>query len=1486
MGSPSSLAGFAAPVQAWFRATFGEPTAAQRNAWPRIVAGENTLLVAPTGSGKTLAAFLVALDRLMFSTVPRPRRLSTGGAGTRILYISPIKALAVDVERNLLAPLAEIAATADAMGQAALPVTVAVRTGDTTAKLRRTIARGGADILITTPESLYLMLTSNARTALTTVDTVIIDEIHALVPTERGAHLMLSLERLEHLTGRPLQRIGLSATQRPLEEVARFLGGTRPVAIADAQAAKSLQLHIEMPFAAPAAVEPKGTTPSAPSNWDHIYPRLLELIDGHRSTLVFVNSRRLAERMAQALNALAQRTVVYAHHGSVAKDTRADIENQLKAGTLKGLIATNTLELGIDMGAIDLVVQVEAAPSVASGLQRIGRAGHQVGATSHGIVMPKFRGDIIACATLVQAMRNGDIEAIRYLRNPLDVLAQQLVAMVAIEPWHVDDLYRAVTASAPFAELPRSHFDATIDMLTGFYAIEELADARPRMTLDRTTGMLHARDGAKRVAIANAGTIPDRGLYAVYLANAAAGKGRIGELDEEMVFESKVGDRFMLGASTWRIEEITFDRVIVTPAPGEPGRMPFWRGENAMRPIEFGQRMGATLGLIDGLATDAALTYARTTLRLDATAATTLVEYLDEQRQKSAIPTDRRIVVETSRDEFGDWRVCVLSPLGAKVLAPWVMVVQAQAAEVLGVALDVLWTNDGFVVRVPDNTPGFDPLRIPAWLVPSSTTVTAQLTALLSDSALFAARFREAAARALLLPRKLPGQRTPLWQMRKKAQDLLRGAQRLIDFPILVETYRKCLTDLFDTAALEQLLAAITVGTIGLELRNVATPSPFANSLLFGYVAAFMYEGDVPPAERRAQTLAIDPLRLRELMGELALRDMLTLDVIAEVEQQLQHHAWPPQTLDAAHDLLLRLGDQTESELAGRGASVPTLAAALVAAGRAHSFACGAARLVVPIEYATRYHAAIGAPLPVNAAVLPASHTASHDWLMRYAKTHGPFTAADVAARYGVALATVARELDALTQAGELINGEFRPGGNALEWIAPDVLRTLRVRSLAVARKQVAAVAPTAFVRFTHAWQGVATPRAGLDALLDAIEKLQGLPVLASQLESDILPARVDGYEPTDLDTLAAAGEIVWHGVGASGERDGKIALYLADHASRFMDPSAWAAAHRDCDGTQRQIVELLQHRGALFTSQLRDSLKIFPGEITKALWALTWRGLVSNDSFAPLRGLLQRNATATTRGRRSLRSGFRSRRAAPIQSEGRWKLTPAPQAATPTERADATARLWLTRYGLVSKEVAALENVPGGFASLYPVFRALEDSGQIRRGNFVQAIAAIQFAAPHALDQLRLHINDPEQPALLALAANDCANPYGITLPWPNVREPDEATDITHDEDRPRRSVGAVCITINGRAAAWLSRGLAALIVWPAPAPQTERDDALLAGEIVRLAQAQRLRGAACSIVTINGLPASNAPFSAALCTAGFAESGGQLQLSRLLRG
>ncbi|MBP9086024.1 MAG: DEAD/DEAH box helicase [Kofleriaceae bacterium] len=1551
MTSAASLAKFAAPVQRWFELTFGTPTAAQTTAWPLINAGEHTLLVAPTGSGKTLAAFLVAIDRLMFGPRPAPsaaivrtRRSASAGTGTRVLYISPIKALAVDVERNLLMPLEQIAAQAAAHQLPASPVTVAVRTGDTTAKVRRMIARGGADILITTPESLYLMLTSNARSALMTVDTVIIDEIHALVPTERGAHLALSLERLEHLTGRPVQRIGLSATQRPLEEVAQFLGGGRTVRIANAEAQKVLDVRVEMPSIKrtnvatqlTAAVTPPVATAvataTAPSHWDHIYPRLLELITSHRSTLIFVNSRRLAERMAQAINVLAQATVIFAHHGSVAKETRAEIEAQLKAGTLRGLIATNTLELGIDMGAIDLVVQVDAAPSIASGLQRIGRAGHQVGATSQGIVMPKFRGDLVACATLVQAMRAGEIESIRYLRNPLDVLAQQLVAMVSLENWHVDTLFQTVTACASFAELPRAHFDATIDMLSGCYALEELADTRPRMTYNRSTGIVQAREGAKRVAIANAGTIPDRGLFAVYLANAAAGKGRIGELDEEMVFESKVGDRFTLGASTWRIEAITFDRVIVTPAPGEPGRMPFWRGENAMRPIEFGQRMGVTLGRLTELTGDAARAYAQADLQLDASVADALIEYVNEQAARSAVPTDRRIVVEPSRDEFGDWRICVLSPLGAKVLAPWAIVAQAQGRAALGVDLDVLWTNDGFVVRVPAGTAMLDADLaaglVPAWLLPKPDGVIDQLTGILAESSIFAARFREAASRALLLPRKLPGQRTPLWQIRKKSQDLLRGAQRIVDFPILVETYRKCLTDVFDTAALRRLLSEIADGTINVTLRPVATPSPFANALLFGYVAAFMYEGDAPAAERRAQALAIDPNRLRELMGELDLRTLLSAEVIDAVMRMVQQRDRVPVTLDATHDLLLRLGDQSAAELATRSPAIVGLAEQLVALGRVHTFDIDGVQFFVPIEYAMRYHHAIAAALPrqrLGAMAMPTTVTTAvaqrRDVVVRFAKTHGPFTECEVTTRYGLRGDVVSALLAQLVSSGDLVNGNFRPDDAAPAWVHVDVLRTLRLRSLAAVRAQISAVAPEVLVRFTHAWHGVARRRTGLDAVLDAVEKLQGMPILASQLESEILPARIDKYLPSDLDTLAAAGEITWHGLSASGNRDGKIALYLADQASRFSDAAQLASATAELDAVQLQIIDVLRNRGALFLSQLREALRIFPGDISKALWTLTWRGLVSNDSFAPLRQLAAVAAT-TRRARRTAPHSFRSRRSAPLQAEGRWRLLVGGAAPTVTEQVNAWARQWLTRYGVVTKEVAMLENVSGGFATLYPVLRALEDSGQIRRGHFVRDIAAVQFALPHALDQLRTFITPPPEPIVTTLAATDCANPYGCTLPWPTVRIPDgmhpnagrrapgrvanvRAPDGMHpvgsmhephgmpDPDHPdgmprkaegtaRRSAGAVMITIDGRAAAWVARGMSNILTWEAAATTRNRDANLVANEIGRLARANLLRGAPCNIATINGGPAPSDELAPYLRSAGFIESGGQLRVAR----
>ncbi|MEZ4399972.1 MAG: DEAD/DEAH box helicase [Kofleriaceae bacterium] len=1453
---------FSPATAAWFASTFPAPTQAQAGAWPALANGDHVLLVAPTGSGKTLAAFLAAIDRLLFA--PRPPAPGRH-PGTRILYVSPIKALAVDVERNLMAPLAGITAAAHAAGLTPHPVTVAVRSGDTTTKERRAIARGAADILITTPESLYLMLTSAARDALRTVETVIVDEIHALVPGERGAHLALSLERLDHLTGREVQRVGLSATQRPLDEVARFLAGARPVTLVDAAAPKALELTIEMPFAPGADGPPPDATDAADaapaSNWDRVFPRLLELIRAHTSTLVFVNSRRLAERAAAALNELAGEVLVHAHHGSVAKEQRAAIETALKDGALRGLVATSSLELGIDMGAIDLVVQVEPPQSVASGLQRVGRAGHQVGAASRGVIMSKHRGDVLACATLAAAMRAGAVERIRYQRNPLDVLAQQVVAMAAIEPWSVDAMYALIRRAGCFAELPRGSFDAVLDMLSGLYPIDELAELRPRLTYDRAAGVVRARDGAHRVAIASGGTIADRGLYGVYLTGAPAGKGRVGELDEEMVFESRVGDRFLLGASTWRIDEITHDRVLVSPAPGQPGKMPFWRGESAMRPYELGQRIGALARELSAIPPAAAHDRLVGELALAPAAAEVLLGELAGQAAASTVPTDRTVVIEVSPDELGDLRVCVLAPFGARVMAPWAMLAQHAARARLGFEVELLWTNDGFAIRLPEGT-SLDGLE--AWLVPAPATVRDQLTALVADTSMFAARFREAAGRALLLPRRRPGQRTPLWQVRKKAQDLLRGAQQVADFPILLEAYRKCLADVFDLTALTEVLGGVATGAITLARHATTAPSPFASAVLFGYVASFMYEGDAPPLERRAAALAIDPARLRELVGDVSLRDLLDAEVLAEVEASLGGHAEVPDGADRWHDRLLRCGDVDATAIDA------TTCAALIAAGRALALGVGPRTLVVPVEYAARYRDALGVALP---AQLPAAYRAPtadpvRELVVRYARTHGPFTVDDLAARYQLAAATLAPVLAALAAAGVLVEGEFRPGGTGREWLHADVLRTLRSRSLARVRRQIAPVPATAYVRFLHAWHGVVQPRAGLDAVLDAVERLQGLPVLASQLEAELLPARVADYAPGDLDTLAAAGEVVWHGVAAAGERDGRVAVYLADQAAQFVDGTAQAAARAAASDVGGRLLELLSARGALFFTEIRAALPMFPGDLVRALWALVWAGLCTNDSFHPLRELAG-GATASRRRpqRRPVsRAGFRSRRAVPPAAEGRWALVPAPT-GSPTDRAHAQLRQWLTRYGVVTKDSATAE---GGFAAAYPVLRALEDSGQLVRGHFVAELAAMQFATASAVEALRSHARPRRPPAVVTLDATDCANPYGAILPWPAGVD---------GEARPRRVAGATVVTVDGAAVAWLPRDLAAGTVWPAADADAA---ASTAHALVDLVRAARASGEPAVLVTLDGRPAAAHPLAPALLAAGLAARGTTLVLAR----
>ncbi len=1108
------LALFHPAVRAWFEASFPRPTKPQMLGWPAIAQGDSTLILAPTGSGKTLAAFLWCINRLMFAPEPPEENRRC-----RVLYISPIKALAVDIDRNLRAPLAAIAASAQKLGAKFHEPSIAVRTGDTPAAERSRFSRHPADILITTPESLYLLLTSKARDRLASIETVVIDEIHALVPTKRGSHLALSIERLEKLCGRRLQRIGLSATQRPLEEVARFLGGCetshaqinasaeessadslaefestnaapvyRAVTILNASEPKRLDLRVEVPvkdMARLGANESSSPHPDSPefvssSIWSAIYPKLLRLIRAHRSTLIFVNNRRLAERISGAVNELAGEILVRAHHGSVAVGRRKEIEELLKAGALRALVATSSLELGIDMGAIDLVVQVESPPSVASGTQRVGRAGHHVGAVSNAVIFPKYRGDLVACAAITRAMNDGQIESVHYPRNPLDVLAQQIVSMVAVERWDVDELLELIRRAAPYAALTRTVFEGVLDMLSGRYPSADFGELRPRVTWDRRRNCISARQSARRVAVINGGTIPDRGLYGVFLANAAK-VTRVGELDEEMVFETKVGENIVLGASTWRMEEITNDRVLVSPAPGRPGKMPFWHGDGPGRPAEFGARIGRMTRELLRLPRPAAFAKLIEEHSLDSNAAENLLRYLEEQAAATKrVPSDEDIVVEICRDELGDRRVCVLTPFGSRVHVPWCMAVTERLRNERGLDVESMWSDDGFVIRMPDGDAPIDP----SLFLPSPAECKALLLRQLGATSLFAAKFREAASRALLLPRRRPGMRTPLWQQRKRAADLLGVASRYSTFPILLETYRECLRDVFDLPALSELLDKIQRGAIRVTTVESDQPSPFAASLLFFYAANYIYDGDAPLAERRAQALAIDQSHLQELLGDADLRELLDEAAIDEIELRLQclDPDYRARHADDLHDLLLRLGDLSEPEIAARSVS-PDIAALiheLARARRVYQIRIADEMRFIPVEYAALFRDALGTTLPADlpAALLASIREPLHEILRRYAKTHGPFTTADAAARYGLEPA-IEPALQSLHSAGKLLEGEFRPSGYHREWCDPEILRQIRRKSLALLRREIEPVEPHTLARFIARWQGVATPRAG-----------------------------------------------------------------------------------------------------------------------------------------------------------------------------------------------------------------------------------------------------------------------------------------------------------------------------------------------------------------------------------------------------------------------
>jgi ATP-dependent Lhr-like helicase len=1550
---------------AWFRAVFDGPTAPQREGWPAIARGESTLILAPTGTGKTLAAFLWCLDRLMLGD-------STGAErGCRVVYISPLKALAADVERNLRTPLAGIVTMAQEAGVSVRIPTISMRTGDTSPNERARFRRHPGDILITTPESLYLMLTSEVAEALRTVETVIVDEIHALVPTKRGAHLALSLERLETLVhasgGRRLQRIGLSATQRPLEEVARFLGGSdsasekrvrsagltlsdsagqevselasqvdpgedtgiryRPVTIVNAGARKLLELKVEVPVEDMARLgdvddQPIGAVAQEPkrtSIWQSIYPRLLEIIRGRTSTLIFVNARRVAERLAGALNDLAGEPIARAHHGSLAAPQRVEIEELLKAGEIKALVATSSLELGIDMGAIDLVIQIEAPPSVASGMQRIGRAGHHVGTPSHGIIFPKYRADLVACAAVTRAMHEGHVESTRFLRNPLDVLAQQIVAVIAHPPLNVVEaegrssaksdedaspgisytaLFALVQSAAPFARLGRAVFDGVLDMLSGRYPSDEFAELRPRVTWDRTCDWLTPRQGVKRIAILNGGTIPDRGLYGVFLAGERAKPVRVGELDEEMVFETKPGETFILGASTWRIEEITHDRVLVAPAPGEPGKMPFWHGDRAGRPMEFGRRIGA---LVRGLREMPRAVAVATLVKnhdLDAGAAENLMRYLaDQEIATTFVPDDRNIVIERVRDELGNWRVCVLTPFGSRIHTPWAMAATAKIRASGGPDVESMWSEDGFVLRFPeaDAAPNVDVLLMKP--DEAAELVMRQL----GSTALFAAKFRESASRALLLPRRRADGRTPLWQQRKRAYDLLAVASRYPSFPILLEAYRECLRDVFDMPALMEVLRGI--GNLSLQVHTVDTEksSPFAAALLFGYVANYIYDGDAPLAERRAQALSIDQDQLRELMGDADLRELLDIHAIEETEEQLQClvEGYKARNMDGVHDLLLRLGDLSRNELQKRAAvdDVGKSVTTLVRAQRVIEISVAGERRLIAVEDASRYRDALGVPLPPNlpSAFLEPAPEAGLDLVRRYARTHGPFTAAEAARRFGLPVPGVEVSLERLVGMGRVAEGGFRPGGVHREWCDAEVLRTIRRKSLARLRKEVEPVEQRVLTRLLTRWQGVVQPRRGLDALLDVIENLQGAPLPASILETEILPARLSGYRSADLDTLIAAGEVTWVGFDPIGERDGRVGLYLAEKLESLWPARQLSVASSQLSEEARTadkeaaILEYLKAHGASFFQQAHDGVGGgYPGETLDAVWNLVWRGLLTNDSFHALRAYCAPAASAKHSKRIHLqtgfRTGFRSRRTTPPTAQGRWSLNAAAfaEGRSATAWSHAMAQQLLTRYGVVFRETAHAEGLAGGFSAVYDVLKAMEESGRVRRGYFAADLGATQFAMPAAVDLLRSlrAEREGERREMLMLAATDPANPYGALLRWPSGG--DAASSLT-------RSVGARVVVCDGALAAYLRRGNPNVQVFlPEEEPGRGQVARALAEFLVARVRGDREDDAAgragLLIATVNGIAVAESAMARALLDAGFVAGAMGFNVRRVL--
>jgi len=1523
---------FSPATRAWFDQTFEAPTAAQLGAWQAISGGSHALVVAPTGSGKTLAAFLWAIDRLAAApsspSAPEP-------ASTRVLYISPLKALGVDVERNLRAPLVGITRAAERLGLPVPQVTVGVRSGDTPAAERRHLVKAPPDILITTPESLFLLLTSAARESLRGVHTVIVDEVHAVAASKRGAHLAVSLERLDALLTTPAQRIGLSATVRPHSEVARFLGGSAPVHIVAPASPKRFDLRVVVPVddmsqlgpVAPREGSTAASSAQTGSIWPHVEEAIVDEVLAHSSSIVFANSRRLTERLTARFNEIytdrlaalddaggadaplgaepsapstrppaellgasgqtagADAVLARAHHGSVSKEQRAVIEDDLKSGRLRCVVATSTLELGIDMGAVDLVVQVESPPSVASALQRVGRAGHQVGEISRGVIYPKHRADLIHAAVTAEQMLSGRIEALRVPTNPLDILAQQTVAAVALDEIDVEEWFDTIRRSAPFAGLPRSLYEATLDLLAGRYPSDQFAELRPRIIWDRVAGTLTGRPGAQRLAVTSGGTIPDRGLFGVFMVGGdEVGGKRVGELDEEMVYESRVGDVFALGTTSWRIQDITHDRVLVLPAFGEPGRLPFWKGDGQGRPAELGEAIGVFVREVSALPAPEARTRCAAA-GLGDKAITNLLAFLNEQRSATRhLPTDRTLVVERFTDELGDWRVILHSPYGMQVHAPWALAVGARVRELFGLDGNCVASDDGIVVRIPDT--GAEPPGAELFVF-EPDDLQQIVTEQVGGSALFAARFRECAARALLLPRYNPGSRSPLWQQRQKAAQLLDVARDYPTFPIILETVRECLQDVYDLPALARLAAQIESRSIRLVEVHTDAPSPFASTLLFGYVAAFMYEGDTPLAERRATALSIDSSLLAELLGRVELRELLDPAVIEATDRELQRLAPDRKAtgIEGIFDLLRGLGPLTRDEFGprmseGTEADRAVHLEALVDAKRAVRTSFAGRDWWAVTEDASRLRDALGVPLPLGIPRVFGESVADPlgDLVSRYARTHGPFTTEAAADRFGLGTAVMRQVLRRLADSRRVVEGEFRPNGTGSEWCDADVLRRLRRRSLAALRHEVEPVDQVTMARFLPEWQHVGGRLRGVDGVAAVIEQLEGARIPASAWESLILPARIDGYLPGMLDELTNAGEVIWAGAGSLAGNDGWVSLHLAETAPLTLPPPL----DRDLTVLQRDVLATLGGGGGYFFRQLSDAVgNTVDADLVEALWDLVWAGLVTNDTFAPMRSRLNGGRTSHRpsrsaprarmhRGRSVPRSALPTRGGPPTVS-GRWSLLPLADSAA-TRRAHALGETLLERYGVVTRGAVQAEGIVGGFALVYRTLSGFEETGRCRRGYFVDGLGAAQFAGGGTIDRLRSFAAaadgaGPRRPVALTLAATDPANPYGAVLPWPPLGE-----GTGH---RPGRKSGSVVVLVDGVLVLYIERGGKTVLAYSSEEAPLAAAAASLAA-VVKTGRIDRV-----AVETVNGAFVIGTTVGGQLQAAGFTLTPKGLRLS-----